>query len=68
MAKTETPERAADKPRALPKFIKLGADRGEWKAGRVVQADADLLAALDVDGVKYAEATEEERRLGGFVD
>lgn len=61
----------ADQPdagRALPKFVVLQDDRGEWRAGRVVQVDADLIAALDVEGVRYIEATDEQRRLGGFID
>lgn len=66
MAKNTTAP-AGDKSRELPKFIKLQAPRGEWQAGRVVQADADLLSALDVEGVAYTPATDEERRLGGFV-
>ena len=36
--------------------------------GRVLAADHDLVGTLDIEGVKYREATEFERRIAGFVN
>ena len=41
----------------------------EWAghpAGRVFRGDPDLIGKLE--GVRYREATDFERRVGGFVD
>ena len=37
-------------------------------AGRVLAADHDLVGKLDVEGVKYREATSFERHVAGFID
>jgi hypothetical protein len=56
------------KPRALPSHVFLLQEWGAHPSGRVLAADPDLIGALDVEGVKYREATEFERRIGGFVN
>lgn len=51
-----------------PRFIILLDDWGEKIAGRVLQADADTLSALDVESVSWRAATDLERRIAGFID
>ena len=55
-------------PAALPTHVKLLAPWGRHCPDKVLKADPDLIGALDVEGVKYREATTFERRIGGFVD
>lgn len=57
----------ADKSRKLPAFIKLQQDYADYRTGRVLRGDPDLLSEFDRAGVKYREATESERRIGGCV-
>lgn len=65
MAKSSAP--AAPQPRDLPRHVMLLADWGEHLAGKVLGADADLLAALDSASVSYRPATAIERSLAGFT-
>lgn len=58
---------AAAEPRALPAHVILLADWGEHKSGKVLAADADLIAALDAEHVSYRPATAQERSLAGFT-
>jgi hypothetical protein len=53
---------------ALPSHIILLVEWAAHPSGRVLAADADLLGQLDVEGVKYREATDFERRIAGFID
>jgi hypothetical protein len=57
-----------DSAHTLPSHIVLEADRGNRRAGAVLAADADLISALDVEGVPYHPASDRERALGGFAD
>lgn len=60
---------AVDLSRApLPSHVFLLADWGSHHAGKVLAADADLMAALDLESVSHRPATEFERRIAGFVD
>lgn len=65
MTDQETAAPAA--PAALPEFIFLLDDWGSRLAGSVLRGDHDLVAALDVEGVKYRAATETERGLAAIV-
>ena len=68
MAKThDAPPDAGARP-PLPSHIILLAEWAGHPAGRVFRGDPDLIGALDLEGVKYREATTFERRIGGFVD
>lgn len=58
---------AAKAKSAAPKFIKLLADWGTRLEGSVLRADDDLIGALDGEGVKYREATAQERGLAGLT-
>jgi hypothetical protein len=57
-----------DRPRDLPSHVFLLQEWGAHPSGRVLAADADLIGALDVEGVQYREATDFECRIGGFVN
>jgi len=52
----------------IPRFIKLAADWGNYREGRVIFASVDLLATLDVEGIRYTTATDRERQIAGFAD
>lgn len=54
--------------RRPPSHVILTADYGPWLSGKVLSANADLLAQLDVEKARYREATLIERRIGGFPD
>ena len=58
----------ADTPRNLPSHVFLLEEWAGHPAGRVLAADHDLVGKLDVEGVKYREATSFERRIAGFID
>jgi hypothetical protein len=45
------------KPRALPSHVFLLEGWAGHPSGCVLAADLDLIGALDVEGVKYREAT-----------
>lgn len=47
-------------------YIKLQHAWREHPADKVLEASADLLAALEKDGIGYAAASDFERRIGGF--
>lgn len=69
MAKTDAGSQPASaKPRALPLHIILLAGYSEYQAGKVLAANAELVATLDAEGVTYRAATDFERRIGGFPD
>ena len=57
-----------DTPRNLPSHVFLLEEWAGHPAGRVLAADHDLLGKLDVEGVKYREATRFEQRIAGFID
>ena len=59
-------KRAPAPPPSRPSHIILLDDWGRHVAGRVLAADADMLGALDVEGVKYRAATAKECRLAGI--
>lgn len=59
---------AVEKPRRKPAFIKVAKAWGNFPADSVLAVSEDLLAQLDKDGVTYREATDFERRVGGFPD
>jgi hypothetical protein len=63
----DAPQAGATETRALPSHIKLLADWGGHLAGRVLAADADLIAQLDTEHAKYRAATAQERSLAGFT-
>lgn len=48
---------------ALPSHVILLDDYARHFAGKVLAADADLISALDVGGVKYRAATPHEISL-----
>jgi hypothetical protein len=58
----------ADTPHDLPSHVFLLEEWAGHPSGRVLAADADLVGKLDVEGVKYREATGFERRIAGFID
>lgn len=62
-APAETPAAPA---RALPSHIILLADHGAHMSGRVLRADADLIAQLDAEHAPYRAATESEVSIGAF--
>jgi len=64
MARNDTADVKAA-PRQLPAHIVLLADRPPHLAGKVLHADANLIAALEADGVKYRAATAPEIAIGG---
>jgi hypothetical protein len=55
-------------PAAKLSYVKIGERFGNHPQDSVIVADAELLARLDADGVPYRDATESERRVGGFTD
>ena len=59
---------AAESPCDLPSHVFLLEEWAGHPSGRVLAADHDLIGKLDVEGVKYREATEFERCIGGFVN
>jgi hypothetical protein len=65
MAKSAAP--GAPQPRDLPRHIILLADWGKQLAGKVLAADADLIAALDAAQAQYRPATAIERSIAGFI-
>jgi hypothetical protein len=81
MAKSDAEHSASDKPRPdltttpgprpsaqATDYIFLLEDWRDFRAGKVLKPDADLIGMIDKDGVKYRAATDFERRLGGFPD
>ena len=58
----------ADTPRNLPSHVFLLEEWAGHPCGRVLAADHDLVGKLDVEGVKYREATSFERHVAGFID
>lgn len=58
----------ADTPRQLPSHVIVLEEWAGHPSGRVLAADHDLVGTLDIEGVKYREATEFERRIAGFVN
>ena len=58
----------ADTPRGLPSYVFLLEEWAGHPSGRVLAADHDVVDKLYVEGVKYREATEFERRIAGFVN
>ena len=57
-----------DTPRDLPSHVFLLEEWAGHPSGRVLAADHDLVGKLDIEGVKYREATVFERRIAGFID
>jgi hypothetical protein len=57
-----------DAPRHLSSHVILLEEWAGHPSGRVLAADHDLVGKLDIEGVKYREATVFERRIAGFVD
>jgi hypothetical protein len=41
---------------------------GVFPEGKVLASDPDLISHFDKDGVRYRVATDQERRIGGFVE
>jgi len=68
MAESNEAPAEAGTRHALPSHIILLAEWAGHPAGRVFRGDPDLIGKLDIEGVKYREATTFERRIGGFVD
>lgn len=63
----EQSDHAAEAVRiALPRYVVLESDWAGHLAGKVLQADEDLLSALDIAGVRYRVATARERRIAGL--
>jgi hypothetical protein len=54
-------------PVTLPSHVLLLDDWGRHRAGAVLSADADLVAALGVEKTRYREATARERALAGIA-
>jgi hypothetical protein len=57
-------EKPAD---AAPSHVICLSDGAGFLAGKVLAADAELLAALEKGDVSYRAATPRERSLGGFA-
>jgi hypothetical protein len=57
-----------DTPRHLPSHVIFLEEWAGHPSGRVLAADHDLVGKLDIEGVKYREATVFERRIAGFID
>lgn len=60
----ETQAQAPNLPARRPSHIILLADHGDHLAGRVLKADADLIASLDAEHASYRAATEAEVSIG----
>lgn len=74
MSKADRPARAPQAPASAvtppalePRVIVLQADWREWFAGKVLRADADMQSALAIEGVKFRDATQRERAIGGVL-
>jgi hypothetical protein len=68
MAKSNEVSAEAGTRHSLPSYIILLAEWAGHPAGRVFHGDPDLIGKLDIEGARYREATDFERRIGGFVD
>jgi hypothetical protein len=59
---------AAESPCDVPSHVFLLEEWAGHPSGRVLAADHDLVGKLDVEGVKYREATSFERHVAGFIE